>query len=72
LRPVISDTRVGEHTEHEYACVNRTTPSARRYMFGVRYRSLNGVRDVWKGTEVSCQPMSSTRNSTRFGGIGSS
>lgn len=36
-------------------------------MFGVWKRSFSGVRSVWKGSEVSYQPMSSTMNSRMFG-----
>ena len=34
---------------------------------GVWYLSLKGVLLVQKGTDVSCQPMSSTRNIIIFG-----
>lgn len=40
---------------------------ASRSMLGVWYRSLSGVRSSWKGTEVSCHPMSSTRKKSMFG-----
>lgn len=36
-------------------------------MLGVRYLRLLSVGSLVNGTEVSCQPMSSTMNSTIFG-----
>ena len=68
FRPVIILTRVGVHTgDAEYALVKSMLLVASRCMFGVRYRLLNGVVSEWNGTEVSCQPMSSTRNMMMLG-----
>jgi len=58
---------VGEQTAEAYAWVNFTPSLANRSMFGVLYRLFSSVSSVWNGTEVSCQPMSSTRKTTTFG-----
>src|SRR4051812_34466716 len=68
FKPVFSETRVGVQTVHAYACVNFIPLAASFSMFGVWNFSLIGVRFVQKGTEVSCQPMSSTRKTTMLGG----
>ena len=54
-----------------YAWVNIMPFSARRSMLGVSNISLYGVFSVQKGSDVSCHPMSSTRNRMMFGRFGS-
>lgn len=62
----------GELTEHAYAWVNFMPEAARRSMAGVRNMRLKAVLSGPKGTDVSCQPISSTRNSTMLGCRGES
>ena len=65
--PVIKLTLVGEQTGVAYAWVNFIPSLASRSILGVRYVSLKGVFLSQKGTEVSCHPISSTKNKMMFG-----
>lgn len=65
--PVMRLTREGEQMEQAYALVKRRPFFANLSMFGVRYWRLSSVSEEWKETEVSCQPMSSTKKKRMLG-----